>query len=378
MDSLINHYTANKKVRNDDAYSPGGRIGLRPDRATLPYCQRAREAFPGVPVIAGGVEASLRRLAHYDYWSDTVRRSILLDCQGRPARLRHGREDDRRNRPPPGGRADGASDLRDLRGVAYALGARESTDSRSPRLADLATARDAAGERRQSCCPSFEEVKADKMRLRRGDAAHPRQHQPATTPRRWCSITIARRWSSIRRRCRLSQAEMDRIYDLPYTRRPHPSYTRADPRLRDDQGLGDDHARLLRRLHLLLDHGPPGPDHPVAVAGIGAAAKSARWPPIPEFKGVVSDIGGPTANMYQMRCTRPEVEAKCKRLSCVHPTICKLLGTDHGPLIELLQQGPHRAGHPQGAGRQRHPHGPGPAFARNTCRNWRPITSAAI
>src|SRR5450755_3964088 len=81
MDSLINHYTANKKVRNDDAYSPGGRIGLRPDRATLPYCHRAREAFPGVPIIAGGVEASLRRLAHYDYWSDKVRRSIILDCK---------------------------------------------------------------------------------------------------------------------------------------------------------------------------------------------------------------------------------------------------------------------------------------------------------
>ncbi|MHB1426876.1 MAG: YgiQ family radical SAM protein, partial [Gemmataceae bacterium] len=81
MDSLINHYTANKKVRNDDAYSPGGRIGLRPDRATLPYCHRAREAFDGVPIIAGGVEASLRRLAHYDYWSDTVRRSILLDSK---------------------------------------------------------------------------------------------------------------------------------------------------------------------------------------------------------------------------------------------------------------------------------------------------------
>ena len=81
MDSMINHYTANRKVRNDDAYSPGGRIGLRPDRATLPYCHRAREAFPGVPVIAGGVEASLRRLAHYDYWSDTVKRSILLDCK---------------------------------------------------------------------------------------------------------------------------------------------------------------------------------------------------------------------------------------------------------------------------------------------------------
>src|SRR5262249_56668900 len=81
MDIMINHYTANRKVRNDDAYSPGGRIGLRPDRATMPYCQRAREAFPGVPVIAGGVEASLRRLAHYDYWSDSVRRAILLHCK---------------------------------------------------------------------------------------------------------------------------------------------------------------------------------------------------------------------------------------------------------------------------------------------------------
>ena len=81
MDSMINHYTANRKVRNDDAYSPGARIGRRPDRATLAYCQRAREAATGVPVIAGGVEASLRRLGHYDYWSDKVRRSILLDCK---------------------------------------------------------------------------------------------------------------------------------------------------------------------------------------------------------------------------------------------------------------------------------------------------------
>src|SRR5919109_658197 len=125
MDSLINHYTANKKVRNDDAYSPGGRIGLRPDRATLPYCHRAREAFYGVPVIAGGVEASLRRLAHYDYWGDTVRRSILLDCKadlivygmGEPAIVEIARR-----------LAAGQSvrDLRDLRGVAYALGAAET------------------------------------------------------------------------------------------------------------------------------------------------------------------------------------------------------------------------------------------------------------
>src|SRR3989454_6880418 len=123
MDSLINHYTANKKVRNDDAYSPGGRIGLRPDRATLPYCHRAREAFPGVPIIAGGVEASLRRLAHYDYWSDTVRRSILLDCKA--DLLVYGMGE--RNIATIAKRlaaGQTVKDLRDLRGVAYKLGAK--------------------------------------------------------------------------------------------------------------------------------------------------------------------------------------------------------------------------------------------------------------
>src|SRR6478672_6994215 len=125
MDSLINHYTANKKVRNDDAYSPGGKIGLRPDRATLVYAQRCREAFRGVPVIAGGVEASLRRLAHYDYWSDTVKRSILLDAKadllvygmGEHAIVEIAR------RLAAG---ESVRDLRGMRGVAYSLGAREA------------------------------------------------------------------------------------------------------------------------------------------------------------------------------------------------------------------------------------------------------------
>src|SRR5213594_2544404 len=125
MDSLINHYTANKKVRNDDAYSPGGKIGLCPDRATLPYCHRAREAFPGVPVIAGGVEASLRRLAHYDYWSDTVRRSILLDCKADLLAYGMGEQTivEIARRLAAG---QTVKDLRDLRGVAYVMGAKES------------------------------------------------------------------------------------------------------------------------------------------------------------------------------------------------------------------------------------------------------------
>src|SRR5262249_52008373 len=160
MDSLINHYTANKKVRNDDAYSPGGKIGLRPDRATLPYCQRCREAFPGVPVIAGGVEASLRRLAHYDYWSDTVRRSILLDSKadllvfgmGEQAiveiakRLEAGKT---------------IRDLRDLRGVAYALGARESEDLVSGDALAVREASRSAGASPLTI-PRFEQVRDDK------------------------------------------------------------------------------------------------------------------------------------------------------------------------------------------------------------------------
>ena len=131
MDSLINHYTANKKVRNDDAYSPGGRIGLRPDRATLSYCQRAREAFPGVPVIAGGVEASLRRLAHYDYWSDTVKRSILLDAKADLLVYGMGEQNivEIARRLAAG---HSIRDLRHLRGVAYALGAAESPPVSEP------------------------------------------------------------------------------------------------------------------------------------------------------------------------------------------------------------------------------------------------------
>src|SRR5207237_5225581 len=125
MDSLINHYTANRKLRNDDAYSPGGRIGLRPDRATLPYCHRAREAFPGVPIIAGGVEASLRRLAHYDHWSDSVRRSILLDSKADLLVYGMGEETIIQiARRLAAGKT--VREMRDLRGVAYHLGAREA------------------------------------------------------------------------------------------------------------------------------------------------------------------------------------------------------------------------------------------------------------
>ena len=299
MDSMINHYTANRKVRNDDAYSPGGRIGLRPDRATLAYCQRAREAYPGVPVIAGGVEASLRRLAHYDYWSDKVRRSILLDCKADSAGLRHGRAG--RSSRSPGGwpRGKTVRDLRDMRGVVYRLGARETAPPTDATTITL---------------PSYEQVSSDKWAFaemtkithnetnpynaKRLVQFHDREAVVANPP----AVAAGRGRDGPRLRPALHAPAASQL-----RRAAIPAYEVVKDSVHD-------HARLLRRLHVLLDHGPRGADHPEPQPGIGAG----RNPPDdgrPEFKGVVSDIGGPTANMYQMRCTRPEVEAKCRRLS---------------------------------------------------------------
>lgn len=322
MDSMINHYTANRKVRNDDAYSPGGQIGRRPDRATLAYCQRAREAFKGVPVIAGGVEASLRRIAHYDYWSDKVRRSILLDAKAdvvvfgmgeRPLlqiarRLSQGKT---------------LKELRDIRGVAYRLGASEAA------TLDVAN--------HTVTLPSFEEVSSDK----RAFAEMTKIAHLETNPHN------ARRLVQFHAReavvvnppaLPLIEREMDRVYGLPYTRKPHPRY--GNQRIPAYEVVKES-VQIMRGCF-------GGCTFCSITAHEGRIIQSRSQESVlseirqmtadPKFSGVISDIGGPTANMYQMRCTRPEVEAKCRRLSCVHPTICKLLGTDHGPLVQLMRE----------------------------------------
>ncbi|HEV3166848.1 MAG TPA: YgiQ family radical SAM protein [Isosphaeraceae bacterium] len=317
MDSMINHYTANKKVRNDDAYSPGGRIGLRPDRATLPYCHRAREAFPGVPVIAGGVEASLRRLAHYDYWSDTVRRSILLDSKADLVVFGMGEQSivEIARRLAAG---QTVKDLHDMRGVAYALGASQKPPEDAIVL------------------PSHEEVKTDKYRFALATKIIHQETNPLNAKR---LVQYHDRQAIV---CNppclpISQEDMDRIYGLPYTRRPHPRYTEPIPAFEAVK----DSVTIMRGCF-------GGCTFCSITAHQGRIIQSRSQESVlnelramgqdPAFSGVVSDIGGPTANMYQMRCTRPEVEAKCKRLSCVHPKLCKLLGTDHGPLVELMKQ----------------------------------------
>ena len=319
MDSMINHYTANKKVRNDDAYSPGGRIGLRPDRATMPYCQRAREAFPGVPVIAGGVEASLRRLAHYDYWSDTVKRSILLDSKADLVVFGMGEQPivEIARRLTAG---ETVRDLRGMRGVAYALGAREQPPTDAIVL------------------PSFEEIKADRHAFAKATRII---HQETNPLNARTLVQYHDRQAVVANPPGLpiSEEDMDRVYGLPYTRRPHPMYKGekipAFETVKDSVTImrgcfgGCTFCSITAHQGRIIQSRSKG----------SVLDELARMGQDPNFSGVVSDIGGPTANMYQMRCTRPDVEAKCKRLSCVHPKVCKLLGTDHGPLVELMREG---------------------------------------
>lgn len=324
MDSMINHYTANRKVRNDDAYSPGGRIGLRPDRATLGYCQRAREAYPGVPVIAGGVEASLRRLAHYDYWSDKVRRSILLDAKADLVAFGMG-EDTILEMARRMAAGETVKDLRNMRGVAYVLGAKETQERFGSLDSEPGFLR----------IPTFEQVSTDKPAF--ADAT--RMIHNETNPFNAKGLVQLHDRQAVvcnPPRFPLTQAAMDAIYGLSYTRRPHPVYRESIPAyemIKDSVTImrgcfgGCTFCSITTHQGRIIQ----SRSHDSVIGEIQSMAQD------PQFKGVISDIGGPTANMYEMRCSRPEVEARCRRQSCVHPTICKLLGTDHGPLVKLMK-----------------------------------------
>lgn len=327
MDSMINHYTANKKRRNDDAYSPGGRIELRPDRATNVYSQRCREAFPGVPVVAGGVEASLRRVAHYDYWSDTVRPSILVTSKADLVgfgmgervlveicrRLRDGRK---------------IAECRDLRGVAYLLGQKEALPAHEWH--------DAACDNRTVELPGFEAITADKVAF----ATATRLLHHETNPqngRRLVQKHGDRLLVVNPPALALDERGMDRIYDLPFTRKPHPRYREPIPA----HTMIKDSVTTMRGCFggctfcsITMHQG-----RAIQSRSQGSILKEVRQMAAdPTFQGAISDVGGPTANMYRMRCSRPDVEAKCRRLSCIHPTVCKLLGVDHGPTKELLKK----------------------------------------
>jgi uncharacterized radical SAM protein YgiQ len=326
MDSMINHYTANKKRRNLDAYSPGGRPGLRPDRATAVYAQRCREAFPGVPVIAGGVEASLRRLAHYDDWSDKVWPSGLVTSKahalvygmGEAPILEIARRLDA---------GLGVEGLRDLRGVAYLLGKREAVPAHRWD--------DASCPNEDVELASFETAETDKAAFAVMTHAMHRETNPLNA-RRLLQRHGDRMLVVNPPTLPLSEAQMDALYDLPYTRRPHPRYGEEIPAWQTIR----DSVQIMRGCFggctfcsITMHQGRAIQSRsPESILGEVRTLAAT-----PGFSGHVSDLGGPTANMYRMRCTRPEVEAVCRRLSCIHPTVCKLLGTSHEPTKALLR-----------------------------------------
>ena len=329
MDSMINHYTANRKRRNEDAYSPGGEIEHRPDRATNVYAQRCREAFKEVPVVIGGVEASLRRIAHYDWWSEKVRPSVLVSTKADLLGYGMGERTicEVARRLDAG---ESARDLRDMRGVAYLLGGKEELPDHFGEMGETVT------------LPSYEEVQSDGVAF----ATMTRLLHHETNPLNAKRLTQDHGGRALvinPPELALEEAELDAAYDQPYTRRPHPSYAETIPAwemIRDSVTIMRGCFGGCTFCSITMHQGRAIQSRSKESVLKEVEALAAQ----PDFKGSISDLGGPTANMYRMRCSKPEVEKICRRLSCVHPTVCKLLDTDHAPTVELLREAREVAG----------------------------------
>jgi len=338
MDSMVNRYTADRRPRSDDAYTPNGEGGKRPDRCTIVYAQRCREAYRDVAIVIGGIEASLRRCAHFDGWSETVRRSILFDARadllvfGNAERaiveIAH-----RLARREP------ITTIRDLRGTAYAC-RKLPDDLRVIDASDPGATIVSLKDRTNNALrlPSFAQVKNDK----RAYAHASRQLHIESNPHN--ARTLIQHHGTAELVINpppwpLATEELDRVYELPYTRRPHPVY--GDAKLP---------AYEMIRTSVSLMRGCFGgctfcsiTEHEGRIIQSRSSDSVLREiesirDQVPGFTGVISDLGGPTANMYRLNCSSPKIQAKCRRLSCVYPDICPTLDTDHAPLIDLYRR----------------------------------------
>jgi uncharacterized radical SAM protein YgiQ len=325
MDSMVNHYTAHKRRRSDDAYTPAAAAGRRPDRATVVYAKLLREAFgPTLPVVIGGIEASLRRIAHYDYWDDRVLPSILVPSgadllvygQGEKPVLEIAR------RLASG---EDVCGLVDVPGTAIAV-------------PDLAIAALEGRERGVLTLPSFEEVRDDRRTFARFSRLYHLEHNGENA-----RILVQRHGHGARLRHVVvnppmpspSTEELDRIAELPYVREAHPSYRGAHiPALEQIRWS----VQIVRgcaagcAFCCITEH--QGRD--VASRSEASVLRElATLASKENFRGTITDVGGATANMWRMTCTDEEAHRVCRRLSCVYPTVCKFFEVDHGPLVEL-------------------------------------------
>ena len=316
VDSMVNAFTPNLKRRSSDVYSPGGRL-LRPDRATLVYTDRVHALFPETPIVIGGIEASLRRFAHYDYWSDAVRQSILADA---PADLLVFGMGERQvvtiARRLAAGEAAGS--LTDIPGTAYRL--------------DLKTWRstDHAG-----CVvlPGYEEVREDRYAYARAFAQHYREQDPLrgrTVAQPHPKTVIIQNPPSMP----LASDELDRVYELPYARAAHPSYTEPVPALEPVRFSVVSHRGCFGSCSFCaLTHHQGRIIQSRSIDSIVREVE--RMAAMPEFTGVVQDVGGPTANMYGIHCDRWDDAGTCPDRRCID---CPVLDRSHKEQLRLLER----------------------------------------
>ncbi|ATB41968.1 radical SAM domain protein [Cystobacter fuscus] len=337
LDSMLNRLTAQKKNRSEDQYSPGGRTNARPDRATIVYAQRCREAYPDVPIVLGGIEASLRRIAHYDYWSDKVRRAILFDAKADLLVFGMGERPiweiaDRLDR------GELIEDLRDVRGTAYLI------NDEAMKVHEADPARRAA-DQKTVVLPSYEEVVADKEAFARMS----RDFQMETNPGN--GRPLAQRHGNRAvyfnppalpledgaGKGDSASVAMDELYDLKFNRVPHPMYREQIPAYETVK-----HSVVLMRgcfggctFCSITEHEGRVIQSRSAESVLREVRALRR---MGDFRGTLTDLGGPTANMYKLKCKSEDIEKRCRKLSCVHPGVCENLDTDHGPLIDLMKQ----------------------------------------
>jgi uncharacterized radical SAM protein YgiQ len=373
MDSMVNRYTADKRVRSDDAYTPGGVGGRRPDRSVVVYAQRVREAFPDAQIVIGGIEASLRRIAHYDYWQEKVRRSVLLDARADLLVFGNGERQivEIAHRVAAGERASELTDIRGTARLGNAAGAGwteiDSTHLDAPGPVDrhpdpyamepeikAAAQQDAepgvhvvrftrrvpTADRAKSYIrlPSFEQVQGDPVLYAHASRILHMESNPGNARALVQRHGVSDVWLNPPP-IPLTSAEMDRIYELPYTRVPHPAY-----------GTAKIPAYEMIRFSVTIQRGCFGgctfcsiTEHEGRIIQNRSEDSVLREietirDSVPGFTGVISDLGGPTANMYRLACKSREVEAACRRPSCVYPAVCPNLNTNHTPLIHLYRK----------------------------------------
>ena len=371
MDSMVNRYTADRKVRRDDAYTPGGEGGKRPDRSVLVYAQRCREAYKDVTLIVGGIEASLRRIAHYDYWSDKVRRSVLIDAKADMLVFGNAeRQVVEIAHRLAGGEA--IKDIQDIRGTAfirqqlpeegYELDStsietipdkpkKENPYQEAPSCEENVAAagvqvvkftRQIPVAERQAHTyirlPAYEAVKADTLLYAHASRVlhletNPGNARPLVQRHGQREVWINPPPIP------LTTEELDQVFELPYTRLPHAAY-----------GGANIPAYEMIRFSINIMRGCFGgctfcsiTEHEGRIIQSRSEESIAKEietlrDNVPGFTGVVSDLGGPTANMYRLACKDEKIEESCRRLSCVYPGICKNLNTNHNPLIKLYRR----------------------------------------